>query len=99
MTQPILTNVCNDFPLEYLVGEEIFPGYVRIIGANEPGLQSLITARPEFNIWKLDGGTIVQDDAEPIESDPHDDEVSVELLEARAEYAQRNDLYLTGMGG
>lgn len=101
MTQPIITNVCNDYPLELLAGEEIFPGYVRIIGATEPGMQSLITARPEFNVWKLEPGQgIVTDEADPIEADPSDDEpLPVELLEARAWDRQRDDLHITGMGG
>ena len=33
-------------------------------------------------------------------ADPSDDApLPVELLDARADYAQRNDMYLTGMGG
>ena len=40
------------------------------------------------------------DDVDIDLGDPRDDEpLPVELLEARTDYAQRNDLYYTGMGG
>ena len=98
MTQPILTIQCTDARPDFM-GEEIMPGYFRATGSSDPVLQSLITARPEFNIMRVDADcTLTQDDAAAIESDPRDDEVPVELLEARADYAQRNDMYLTGMG-
>ena len=44
--------------------------------------------------------TLVQDDAAPVEFDAAEDEpLPVELVEARADYAQRNDLQMTGRGG
>ena len=100
MTQPILTIQCTDARPDFM-GEEIMPGFFRVTGSSDPILQSLITARPEFNILRVDADcTLTQDDAAAIESDPRDDEpAAVELLEARAEYAQRNEMYLTGMGG
>mgnify|MGYP001167424007 FL=1 len=100
MTQPILTILCTDARPDFM-GEEIMPGYFRVTGSSDPVLQSLITARPEFNVMRVDADcTLVQDDAAPVEFDAADDApLPVELVEARAEYAQRNDLYMTGMGG
>lgn len=100
MTQPILTIQCTDARPDFM-GEEIIPGFFRATGSSDPVLQSLITARPEFNVMRVDADcTLVQDDAAPVEFDAADDEpLPVELLEARADYAQRNDLYYTGMGG
>lgn len=97
MTQPILTIQCTDARPDFM-GEEIIPGYFRVTGSSDPVMQSLITARPEFNILRVDADcTLTQDDAEPVEADP--EPLPVELVEARADYAQRDDLYLTGMGG
>ena len=98
MTQPILTIQCTDARPDFM-GEEIAPGYFRVTGSSDPVLQSLITARPEFNIMRVDADcTLTQDEADAIESDPRDDEVPVELTDARAEYAQINDLQMTGRG-
>ena len=98
MTQPILTIQCTDARPDFL-GEEIMPGYFRVTGSSDPVLQSLIAARPEFNVLRIDADcTLTQDEAEP--TDPRDDEpLPVELLEARAWDRQRDDLYMTGMGG
>lgn len=100
MTQPILTIQCTAARPDFM-GEEIMPGFFRVTGSSDPVLQSLITARPEFNVMRVDADcTLTQDDAEPVEFDAADDApLPVGLLEARAEYAQHNDLYLTGMGG
>jgi len=100
MTQPILTIQCTDASPDFM-GEEIMPGFFRVTGSSDPVLQSLITARPEFNVMRVDADcTLAQDDAAPVEFDAADDApLPVELVEARADYAQRNDLYLTGMGG
>ena len=99
MTQPILTIQCTDARPDFM-GEEIAPGYFRVTGSSDPVLQSLITARPEFNIMRVDADcTLTQDEADAIESDPRDDApLPVELLDARAEYAQTNDLQMTGRG-
>ena len=97
MTQPILTIQCTDACPDFM-GEEIMPGFFRVTGSSDPVLQSLITARPEFNVLRIGADcALTQDDAEPVEADP--EPLPVELLEARADYAQRNDLYYTGMGG
>ena len=100
MTQPILTIQCTDARPDFM-GEEIMPGFFRVTGSSDPVLQSLITARPEFNVMRVDADcTLVQDDAAPVEFDAAEDEpLPVELTDARAEYAQANDLYITGMGG
>jgi len=100
MTQPILTIQCTDARPDFM-GEEIMPGYFRVTGSSDPVLQSLITARPEFNVLRIDADcTLTQDDADPVEADPRDDApLPVELVEARADYAQADDLYITGMGG
>jgi len=100
MTQPILTIQCTDARPDFM-GEEIMPGFFRVTGSSDPVLQSLITARPEFNVMRVDADcTLVQDDAAPVEFDAAEDEpLPVELVEARADYAQADDLYITGMGG
>ena len=100
MTQPILTIQCTDARPDFM-GEEIAPGYFRVTGSSDPVMQSLITARSEFNVLRIDADCVLtQDDAEPVEFDAAEDEpLPVELVEARADYAQRNDLHLTGMGG
>ena len=100
MTQPILTIQCTDARPDFM-GEEIMPGFFRVTGSSDPVLQSLITARPEFNVMRVDADcTLVQDDAAPVEFDAAEDEpLPVELVEARADYAQRNDLAIVGMGG
>ena len=97
MTQPILTIQCTDARPDFL-GEEIMPGYFRVTGSSDPVLQSLIAARPEFNVLRIDADcTLTQDDAEPVEADP--EQLPVELLDARAWDRQRDDLYHIGMGG
>ena len=100
MTQPILTIQCTDARPDFM-GEEIMPGFFRETGSSDPVLQSLITARPEFNIMRIDADcTLVQDDAAPVEFDAAEDEpLPVELLDARAWDRQRDDLYHIGMGG
>ena len=96
MTQPILTIQCTDARPDFM-GEEIAPGYFRVTGSSDPVMQSLITARPEFNVLRIDADcTLTQDDAEPVEADP--EPLPVELLDARADYAQANDLQMTGRG-
>ena len=97
MTQPILTIQCTDARPDFM-GEEIIPGYFRVTGSSDPVMQSLITARPEFNVLRIDADcTLTQDDADPVEADP--EPLPVELLDARAWDRQRDDLYHIGMGG
>ena len=73
MTQPILTIQCTDARPDFM-GEEIMPGYFRVTGSSDPVLQSLITARPEFNVrfkWG-DGDLAMWDNRQTLHRGPKD---------------------------